>query len=121
MTDIQRRAGDGPEFDPRKERYWHGAPRPEEFVNGSEVKAGWGDKALTLRGPLTIIVVLLALLGVIVMYVHDVQRREHTRLMSATNVAICVSLYDFQERKTLREAWRQDKGALRWWCPNVNE
>ena len=121
MSDVPRRAGDPPDYDPRRDRFWHGDPQPQDFVNGSEVRAGWGDKALTLRGPLTILVVLLAVLGGIVLWIHDRQQREHGRLLAATNAAICVSLYDFQERKTLRDAWRQDKGALRWWCPNVGE
>lgn len=119
MTDLHKRRDDPDDYNPRGDRYWHGAPRPDEFVNGSEVKAGWGDKVLSLRGNLTIIVVLLAVLGVVVFYVHDIQRREHAQQLAATNVSICVSLYDFQERKTLRDAWRQDKAALRWWCPNV--
>lgn len=121
MAELQRRESDEPDYDPRRERRWHGPPQPEDFVNGSEVRAGWGDKALTLRGPLVITVVLMITLGAIFFYLHDIQRREHAQQLRATNMTLCVSLYDFNERKELRKAWQADPKAPRYWCPNFME
>ena len=118
MSDIRRRRDDDPGYDPSRDRRWYGMPTPEEFVNGSEVKAGWGDKALTLKGPQVIMVVLLAALGAIFFYFHDIQRREHAQQLRAVNMTLCVSLYDFEERKGFREAWKRDARAPQYWCPN---
>lgn len=121
MTEIRKREGDDEHYDPTQDRHWHGPPQPQEYVNGSEMlKAGWGDKALTLKGPSIVVVFLLTVMGGILFYLHDIQHREHAQVLKATNMAICVSLYDFDERKQLRRAWVNDpKGAPVQWCPNV--
>ncbi len=114
-----KREGDAEDYDPRLYRHWRGPSRPEDFINGSEVKVGWGDKALALKGPMVITVVLLVALGALGFYIHTVQQREHAAQLKATNVNLCVSLYDFQERKQFREAWRNDPKTPRYWCPNL--
>ena len=117
MSEISKRQGDPDDYDPRRDRQWHGAPRREDFADSLSV--GWGDKALALRGSVVVIVVLLGLLGGIAFYFHDQQQREHSRQLRAVNMSLCVSLYDFQERKALRTAWQSDPKAPRYWCPNL--
>lgn len=95
------------------------APEPEVLTTNG-MRIGWGDKSFAVKGPLVVAVILVIMLGGIVFYFHDLQRKDHERIMRQGGIAICVSLYDFTERKILREALRQDPQATKSWCPTIN-
>lgn len=118
-----RRQNDSPDFDPRGSRYWHGMPAPEEFANPNEVKVGWGDKSMSLRGPMVIMAVLLITLGALIFYLHGIQLQGQDVLAKRIEMQTCLLSLTPEERVALRGALsnvRKIETAeyyIRAWCP----
>lgn len=88
-----------------------------------EVKVGWGDKALALKGPTAILVVLLLALGGIFVYFQEVQSKGHTIISERIEMQTCILSLTPEERVQLRASLvgirRLDTADffIRSWCP----
>ncbi|MGH2368513.1 MAG: hypothetical protein ACRDI2_09945 [Chloroflexota bacterium] len=93
-------------------------------TNGSsQVKLGWGDKSLALRGSMVILVVLLVALGVMFIHFQDVQSEGHTIISERIEMQTCILSLSPEERVELRGSLagiRKVETAdfyIRAWCP----
>lgn len=108
MPDEQRQADYGYEA-----RRYKGPPLEELGLQYKGV-------GLLARGSVVISLILSVVLGGVFFYFHNEQMKAHINIVKWLRVQICFSLYDYQERVRLREAWKNDKNAIRQWCPEVD-
>ncbi len=93
-------------------------------MNGSSVlKLGWGDKAVSLRGPMVILVVLLVALGGAFFYFQHVQSMGHDILAARMEMQTCILSLSPEERVKLRDSLANIRKVetadfyIRSWCP----
>lgn len=89
----------------------------------NHVKVGWGDKALSLKGPLVILVVLILALGGIMFHFQDMQAQSHATLAQRIEMQTCILSLTPEERVELRGSLSNIRKVetadfyIRAWCP----
>ena len=112
---MEKRADDDPEFDPRGRRHWRGID-PTEYAEQDQLKLGWGDKSLTARGSLTVVIILVACVIGAMVYVGSrmesavwaigrLDQSEHEKISTRMDLRTCLDTLTVEEKKWLKEHW----------------
>jgi hypothetical protein len=85
-----------------------------------ELGIRYRNTELLAKGGVSISLILTIALGALFFYGYREQSRQHDRIERRMVTAICISMYDFSERRVLREAWLNNKAAVKHWCPDLD-
>ncbi len=96
----ERRASDPPEADYTPAR-----------VGNDEMRFGWGRWSLAVRGPATILAVMILALGAGMLYMNYLTVEAHTEMTRAMLMQTCLSSLTSDEKVALREAAKRDPRA----------